>query len=204
MNSESPSCAGKEIKGAMHIFSTDLLQGCSYFSFQAQKVDTEEEIRFFNTACIVFATSIIESKINEWISISSTIAETEVPEEFWKTLDSIKKDLSIQEKWNLIASLNGGTMWDGSKEPFQSFNLITALRNELVHYKGHFLGKDEVPIKKIKDLMAKFKIKSSATFTEDDVSCWISDLLNEPKVSEWVAKRINDFHVQVIPLLGIH
>ena len=57
----------------------------------------------------------------------------------------------------MIASLGGGTLWDNGKEPLQWYSVIVALRNELIHYKGQFLGKDEAPSKKIKDLLMKFQ-----------------------------------------------
>lgn len=204
MNRTTPEdaiCAGKSISGAMHIFSTDLLQGCSYFAAEAERERDHEKRRFCATACIFFGASVMETKVNEWISISTTIANTEIPQEFWKTLQNSQKNLRFEEKWNLIASVSGGTLWDSGKEPFQSYSVILALRNELVHYKGQFLGKDEAPSKKIKDLLAKFRIQSKATFVEADASSWLADLLNEPTLARWIADRVNYFHADAYKLL---
>lgn len=198
---EDGTCAGKAISGAMHFFSTDLLQGCSYFAAEAERARDHEERRFCATACIFFGASVIETKVNEWISISTNIADTEIPQEFWKTLESSQKNLRLDEKWNLITSVSGGTLWDSGKEPFQSYSMILALRNELVHYKGQFLGKDEAPSKKIKELLTKFRVQSKATSVEADTSTWVADLLNEPTLARWIADKVNCFHSDAYKLL---
>jgi len=79
-----------------------------------------------------------------------------------------------------------GTIWDNSKEPFQSFTLITSLRNELVHYKGELLPKDTPPIKRIKGLMDHLGVESKASFIENDCSVWVCDLLNSRDIGPWV------------------
>ena len=198
---EDATCGGKPISGAMHIFSTDLLQGCSHFAAEAARTHDSEERRFCATACIFFGASVMEAKVNEWISISTNVADTEIPQDFWKTLEISQKNLRLEEKWNLIASVSGGTLWDNGKEPFQSYSVILALRNELIHYKGQFLGKDEAPSRKIKDLLMKFRIQSKATFIEADASSWVADLLNEPSLSRWVADKVNYFHADAYKLL---
>ena len=86
-----------------------------------------------------------------------------------------------------------GTEWNNAVEPFQSIELIICLRNELVHYKGAFFGRDEAPNKKIKGLMKQLGILSKATWLEDDCSSWIADLLSEKKISEWIYNSISRF-----------
>lgn len=195
------TCAGKEITGAMHTYSFDLLRSCGYFAKLVQNTKDPEEIRFLNSACVFSAASTIEAKVNEWISICAIISDTKPPIEFWESLEKAQKNMRLEEKWNLIASVNGGELWDSGNEPFQSYGVIVSLRNELVHYKGQFFGKDEAPNKRIKDLMNTFGLKSSATFVESDTSSWAIDLLGEPKLAKWVADKINEFHVQVYPML---
>ena len=113
----------------------------------------------------------------------------------------MQKSLKVDEKWNLIASYQKATLWDNSKEPFQSYRIVTALRNELVHYKGSFLGKDEVPNNKIKVLMQKFKAETKASFIGDDVSSWVSELLNKKDLGAWVYDRTKEFHESFFSLL---
>ena len=56
-NSE-PGCAGKPISAAMHMFSADLISGCRMFAELAKKANSINEVRYCNTACIFFATSL--------------------------------------------------------------------------------------------------------------------------------------------------
>jgi hypothetical protein len=195
------TCAGKEIRAAMHMFSADLLRGCAGFAEKAKNAKTDEEVRIYNSACIFFATSTIEAKVNEWISIAQVCFEEE-PKSFWHALTPLVKTLKLEEKWNLIASYAKGTLWDKGTEPFQSFELISSLRNELIHYKGEFLPKDDVPIKKVKGLMNMFGIKSQASFVEDDCSAWVYDLLNCRKLGGWVASKASEFESRLLKLLN--
>ena len=207
---EEATCAGKEIASCMSIFSDSLLQGCKYFLSLITKTTKDKEIIFINAACIFFAAGVIEAKINEWISLrsfifdrttDSDIGDNVIPPEFWKTLEQPQKNLKLEDKWNLIASVCSGTLWDNGKEPFQSYNTILSVRNHLIHYKGQFLGKNKTPVKKIEDLMKKIGVSSSATFVEDDASTWIDDLLGEPKLGHWVYEKTCDFESGLLKLL---
>jgi hypothetical protein len=200
INSES-TCAGKPIRAAMHMFSEDLISGCRMFAEMAKKAKSEDEIRYHNTACILFSTSSIEAKINEWVSIAQACFKEE-PKSFWHSLAPLVKKMKVSEKWDLIASNGNGTLWDNGKEPFQSYEVINSLRNELVHYKGQLFPKDEAPNRKIKGLMNKFGIKSQSTFLEDDCSGWVSDLLNCGVLGNWVATMTEDFINNIYVLLG--
>jgi len=197
---ETSICAGKPIKAAMHIFSSDLMRSCQDFAEKARNAHTDKEVRAYNTACVFFATSTIEAKINEWISIAQICFKDE-PNSFWHALAPLVKKLRIEEKWNLIATHQNGTLWDNDKEPFQSFNLIVSLRNELVHYKGQFLPKNTPPIKKIKGLMNLLGVESRASFIEDDCSAWVYDLLNSRGLGRWVASKTQKLKVQLMALL---
>lgn len=197
----SGTCAGAPVVGSAHMFSKDLLQGCKYFAEKAESSTNCEETLYANTACILFATSVLEAQLNEWISISAQLKNDDESFSFWKNLENMQKKLKVEEKWNLVASYQNVTLWDNSKEPFQSYQTITALRNELVHYKGTFLGKDEAPNKKIKDLMKKFKAETKASFLGDDVSSWVYELLIKKDLGVWVFKKTNQFHKSFIDLL---
>ena len=194
------TCAGKPIKAAVNTYSSYLISGYNLYAEMASKSKTNDETLIHNSACILFATSSIEAKLNELISISS-ICYFDNPESFWHKIKKQIKELSIEKKWNIVALNNKSTIWDNSKEPFQSYNLITSLRNELVHFKGELLPKDKSPTKKIKGLMNLLKIKSSASFIEDDCSTWCSDLFQNKKLGKWVAEKTNSFESQINKLL---
>lgn len=200
INSES-TCAGKPIRAAMHMFSADLISGCRMFAEMATKAKSVNEVRYYNTACIFFANSSIEAKINEWVSITQACFKEE-PKSFCHSLAPLVKKLKLSEKWDLIASNGNGTLWDKGKEPFQSYEVISSLRNELVHYKGQLLPKNEAPNRKIKGLMDRFGIKSQSTFIENDCSGWVSDLLNCRELGNWVATMTEDFFNNILVLLN--
>ncbi len=195
------TCAGKPIRAAMHMFSSDLIRGCKEFAEKARNAKIHENVRVYNAACIFFATSTIESKVNEWISIANACFEEE-PKSFWHALAPLIRTLKLEEKWNLIASHENGTLWDKGQEPFQSFELIVSLRNEVVHYKGELLPKDAAPVKKIKGLMDKFGVKSQASFVENDCTTWVYDLLNCHELGHWIASKTSEFENSLLKLLN--
>lgn len=195
------TCAGKPVKGAMRPFSQDLIAGCEKWANLASASSEPGETIQYNTSCVLFAVSTIEAKVNEWISIASVIPDAEIPVAFWENLADLQKTLSLKNKWNLIASLTGGVQWESGNEPFQSYETIVGLRNELVHFKGQLLGKDETPNRRIKALMRSLGLKSEATFMEDDVSSWVADLLACKELGTWVFAKIKPFYTDVYQLL---
>jgi hypothetical protein len=198
---QDANCAEKSIIAAMHMFSSDLIRGCRDFAEKAHNAGTDEEARVYNTACLFFATSTIEAKINEWISIMQVCFEGE-PKSFWHALAPLVTSLKIDEKWNLIATYENGTLWDNGKEPFQSFSLIASLRNELVHYQGELRQKDTPANKKIKGLMEILGVESKTSFLEDDISAAVYDLLNSRNLGPWVASKASEFEGQLMALLN--
>ena len=193
------TCAGKPIRAAMQMFSRDLIYGCKEFAKKAENTDSDKKIRVYNTACILFAISSIEAQLNERI-VMLKLCFIEEPKSFWHILNTLSKSLKLEEKWNLIAAHSNSTSWNKGREPFQSFEIINSLRNELVHYKGTLFPKDTAPTKKIKGLMKKFGIKSSASFIEDDCSAWVGDLLDYRNLGTWVTSIVLQFEKEFIKL----
>ena len=136
----------------------------------------------------------MEAKINEEISIGVIcFDETEAEGKSWRMIQDLQKKLTVQEKWDLVAAKHCSLFWDKGIEPFQSFEVISSLRNELVHYKGSFLPRDETPNKKITGLMNELGVSSKTTWIEDDCSSWVSDLLSSKKLASWVFSKIKRF-----------
>jgi len=202
--SEENTCAGKPIKEAMSSFSSDFLQGCKKFAELSSSSENTQDIRIFNSSSIINAACFLEARINEEISIGVLCTGFEVDSseyKEWSTIQNLQKKLTIQEKWDLVSLRTNGVLWDKGREPFQSFEIISSLRNELVHYKGEFLGKDEAPNKKIASLMKVLGISSSATWIEDDCSSWVAELLGSKKLSAWVNKSVSNFEKSYSDLL---
>ncbi|WP_143002251.1 hypothetical protein [Nitrosomonas sp. Nm132] len=190
-----------QAKTAMFPFSTDLIAGCKRFALLAQSAKEPGDMRCWNSACVMFAASAIESRVNEWIALAREIEGGPQPSEFWEEMTVLQKTLSLERKWNLIASVHGGEIWNGGMEPFQSYETIVALRNELVHFKGQFLEKNNAPNNRIRGLMSQLKIVSNSTFVEGDVSSWVSDLLEQRSLGVWVESKVRHFYEALLGLL---
>jgi hypothetical protein len=93
----------------MYMFSEDLLSGVRFFGHLAENCEGQQERIHFNTSCVFFAGSYLESVINELISrVANTDSETTKPYmQLWKTLDISQKDMPFKKKWDLIASIYG-------------------------------------------------------------------------------------------------
>ncbi len=84
-------------------------------------------------------------------------------------------------------------MWDSGKDPFQSYDLILVLRNELVHFKGRVLRKGEIPVRKLKALAQRFKGTSTFVAKALRANNWVHELLTARELSNWIADVIYNF-----------
>ena len=182
-------------EGAMYPYSFDLCNGYHYFAECAGKSEDDKKTRYYNSACVFFASSCIEAILNERISMYHTlgkdIRDQHIPMQYWETLFNIQKNKSIKEKWNLIISVLGGQLWDSSKEPFQSYDILFSLRNELVHYKAHFKEMGDAPTRKIKSLLETLIGKIKVSNNPEEYKAWVTTLLESPKLGNWVKEKVN-------------
>jgi len=201
-DSSEDTCAGRPIRAAMHPFSVEFLAGCRKFSDLAEETEDRQEVMIYTTSCIVNAVCFMEAKLNEEVAIAR-ICFDEDPDERkrWDEVKEGERRYSVPQKWNQVAALTGGCRWNSGEEPFQSFETISSLRNELVHFKGELLGKDEAPSRRIAGLMQQLGVKSKATWVEDDCSSWVTDLLSEKSVIRWVSEKITLFDQQYYALM---
>lgn len=201
---ENGTCACARIKSAVHVYSNDLFQGCGHLSKLAKSFENPFEVRMANSSCIFFGVSCIEARLNEQFSAFSAISDVDGADSgFWKSLEERHIRSSIQNKWNIVANKLSGIEWSNGSEPFQSYNLVVTLRNELVHYKGALYGKAETPNKRIAHVMKTLGVTSSPRFTDDDCSSRSYDLLSSNKLGESVYASIASFWFQFYDLAGI-
>ena len=196
---ENGSCAGSRIVKAMHFYSQDLFSGCEHFARLSASFDRDPDIRMANSAAIFFGVSAIEARINE--NIAASIALEDDQSGIWSELEKEHRRSPLSKKWNAVSEIGGGEPWSAGREPFQSFVTVCSLRNELVHYKGEMLGKDEAPNKSISNLMTKLSVSSSATFIEDDCSSWVNDLLSSSSLGPWVFESVSSLWNSMYDLL---
>ncbi len=185
------TCEGATIGASMYGFSTDLFEGCKYNAHIAHNADQIYQIRSANMSCILFSVSAIEAKLNELISMFASIGDED---SIWKKVQEKHTRKSTAEKWNMIVKATGGKCWVHTEEPFKSFNMVKALRNELVHYKGELLEKDQAPNKKVQEIMTELGVKSDASFMEDECSSWVSDLIDCKGLAGLVVKYITPIY----------
>ena len=133
-----------------------------------------------NITSILFAVNFIEAKINELISVfeidNRTILHNKI-----HVITDIERKISLIEKYNLICLYLNEKPWDSSQEPYQSFEMIQLLRNEIVHFKGRYETPGIYP-KKLKNLL----LKINCTVTSEDI--WLKCILNNKDLCSWILK----------------
>lgn len=191
----------REALRSMYPFSFDLTGGFIYFADAAMGEDDTKRRRYLNTACIVFAAGAIEAVINERISLEVTMFGDESKKPFFEALAAAQRSISLKDKWNLFVSVRGGRRWDSAEEPFQSYDTIITIRNELLHYKADFLGHLEPPVNRIRPLLARFGVPSGR-IDETNVQ-WLHALLEARDLGSWVKDKVRyDSLVSFGALLG--
>jgi hypothetical protein len=188
---------------SMGVFSVTLLRGCSQFANLASTESNGDRIIELNAACVMFSAAYIEAMLNEELVLFATLENKfDVPTAYWESVIRLERDIRAKDKWNLIASPLGGTLWDSSREPFQFLEDMLALRNELVHYKGQFLNVGTAPTNRLSRFVERFKIKSHVTIgNAPEVSPWVLELLSNEELSRWISDRLRAFHRERISLL---
>ncbi len=175
----------------MYPFSFDLLGGAYFFAEAAANETDNQRRRYFNTSCIVFAAATIEAVLNEHISLGNTFGQDiryqHIPNQFLAALSNVQKSISLKDKWNLFVSVRAGSFWDSAIEPFQSYDTIVTVRNELLHYKANFLDHLEPPINRIKPLVDRFHEEMERS---EDSTSWLHALLESRVLGAWIKEKV--------------
>jgi len=167
--------------------SLTLLQGCHSFVEKALEEDYSDDkltITQINLDTLIFGYTSIEARINELISIDKFVKKLKVSSDYLKTLKDIEQKLTIKDKYNLLAELLNIQVWNSSAEPFQAFEIIQTIRDEVIHYKGDFYPRGELPINKIKPLFDKLNLNHA---TEKS---WQRELFGCRVFGKWIDEKI--------------
>lgn len=179
---------------AMYPFSFDLHNGAHFFADAAVTEADEKRRRYLNTAAIIFAAATIEAVLNEQISLRSELGidehPSQLPHEFFEALGNAQKTISLKDKWNLFTSVRGGQKWDSGVEPFQSYDLLISLRNELVHFKAEFLADQQAPLNKLQPLVDRLGLRPPLD-EEKHHGYWLKTLLVSKHLGAWVRKSLD-------------
>jgi hypothetical protein len=127
----------------------------------AQQADEKKLTPFiaYPMGAVVNAACALEAFMNEELEVLRSMQEKK-----WKLVVDTLMDqsrLSLEDKYLLFAQLRLGKTFDKSAEPFQSFSLLIALRNALVHYQPEFAPIESFPCRKIQRLESKFRFTSN-------------------------------------------
>lgn len=168
--------------------------GCQKFAEKASNEKTFDDIINLaqkNMAALIFGHTSIEAFINEIITVSEVSPKLTVRKEYFDVLIDLEKKLSIKEKYNLLSSILRAETWDSSREPFQSFEMIQTIRNEVIHHKGRWHDEGEIPIKKLKPLFQKFNLNIDSDKT------WQSELFQCREFGTWIHTHISDLRKEI-------
>jgi hypothetical protein len=192
------TCEGLEPRAWIHPISQDLVAACRRFADEAASSSEPAVIRSSNIACVTIGASAVEASLNEWVAISRQIEDARLPVPFWDAIRGLARSLSLRARWDLISGAAGGQQWDASLEPFQSFDTLVSLRNEIVHYKADFLEDTVAPLGRIRNLAAQLlKTKS----VNDEPAGWARLLLDCPDLGPWAIRCVEQLHGRIPSLL---
>lgn len=174
---------------------------CRFNAKTAKEADSLIALRTSNIGAIFAAGSYVEARLNEISAQVKNTGALERTKHFWDHIHKTRKDRPFIDKWNLISSQHNGIRWESSVEPFQSYDLIMSLRNELVHYKGDFGDSTKPPTKKLMGLISKLRSKDE---NEDDSlsDFWIDEFLNSKQLAPWIESIITEFDMKIEHMLS--
>lgn len=169
--------------------SSMLNHGCQMFAEKAMNEDAFDDVINIsqkNLAALIFGYTSIEAFINEIISVSEVSIKLTQPKKYFDTLIELEKKLSIKEKYNLLAAILKANLWDSSTEPFQSFEIIQTIRNEVIHSKGKWQSAGDLPINKLKPLFGSFNLNDKPE------KSWQSELFQCKEFGLWVFEKTRE------------
>lgn len=187
----------------LYKFSADILMVVRRNAHIVAEAADDALVFALNLSSIFLSGSFLEATLNEQIAMAArngtqTIKPTP---EFWITLNDMQKNLTVTDKWNLIASTTGGQQWDGAREPFQSHDTLITLRNELVHFKGRYAADDTPPTRRLQPLLDKFKTVRDWKLEGMNIDPWLVSLVKSKKLGLWIDSTIFALHSQLEELL---
>lgn len=187
----------------LYRFSADILMLVRKNAHMVVKASDDASVFNLNLASIFLSGSFLEATLNEQIALCAHSATDAIKPslDFWIRLNEMQKSLTVIDKWNLISSTRGGQRWDGAIEPFQSHDTLSALRNELVHFKGIYTEDDGPPVRRLKPLLDQFQTKKDWKLKALGIDPWLVSLVKSKKLGVWIDSTIFSLYSQLEELL---
>ena len=188
------------IPEAMRILSTDLFHGCGYFAQMAKESKNGYDTIVHNTACIFFAVNAMEAKTIELASFlyrtNPSLRDNPLMDEL---LDNHAPS-SLEDKWNMVASANTGTLWDKHKEPFCSYELIYSMKTGLVNCEDECAGEKTFLAGNLDKLMLSL-LAENISIKGLGLIKGLPDVLAFRDLGIWVYLKAIGFEAKSFPLL---
>jgi hypothetical protein len=185
------------------VYSDSLIRGTILNGRLSSFATNSSDIINFNSSCVFFAVAFLEAKLNQIISGLSVYGglNDQIPKTHWEMVKANERSFTYKQKWNFVAAAQGGVLWDAGREPFQSFEVIISLRNELIHFKGDE-GDGDAP-GKFKKLVTEFPDDEGDFFErvlKRHTRHWLSDLLSSKRLGRWIALKtlVFDTHEKLL------
>lgn len=159
-----------------------------------QEVQGEGSVRVrggLPITAVILSQACLEAYLNEFLVVERTGYADK-----WEYVMPSLTRLSLPEKWLFVARHKCGKTFNTGEEPFQSFKLLVALRNELVHYAPEFRPLAELPNKMLHGLKSKFD------FEYEDQSDWTTQILIGP-CAVWSCDTAKAIITKFHELIGI-
>ena len=160
---------------------------------------------------LIFSYSALEAFINETLSVTEQFSggrRSDDEKKFYALMLQLqeKKD-STEQKYHLSKILFTGSPWQKGDEPFQRFDFLKRLRNELIHKKSETtatvrdLSTNEMSVTMSKNNLINGLKKRQLIDNTDELGSWLDAIQNE-KFAKWccdTAIIMSDAFIEMLP-----
>lgn len=126
--------------------------------FESAEIDKTAKEQSEILSIFILVSAALEAFINEFCSDKiNEIAEINENKSQKLILEYIYEHAEIREKWFLIPYLLWGKSYDKSVKPWQDFDALISIRNDIMHYKGeyHEIGYTPKYLSQVQQLLTK-------------------------------------------------
>lgn|GEM_PF-4886522 len=160
-----------------------------------QPVMRTRDNHYTENACkaYIFTAITLESIINEFIWMNASDMSSA------KHLVAEIQDLEIRRKYILVPLLFGVETYDKGAQPFQDFEALIRLRNDLVHYRMKDYGEKEGPrhLQRLRDAGVLLAKRPSGE------RIWLSDV-STFRGALWACRVMHEMKVKFCELFSSH
>ena len=188
------------IPEAMRILSTDLFHGCGYFAKKARESESGYETIVNNTACVFFALNAMEAKTNELAGFLYSTNPAVRNHPMRDKIFDAQAIHTLEDKWNLIASIHSGKMWNKNVEPFSSYEIINSIKKGLINHDEEYADEKSFLNGHLEKMMLSL-LTENISIKGLGIVQSMSDLLSFKDLGIWVYIKTIGFEAKSFPML---